>query len=243
MSRTAIVTGASRGIGRGVAKRLAADGFAVVVNYVSNAKEADTVVTEIQSSGGRAMAIKADVGNEADVENLFAEALKAFGSVDVVVNNSGIMPLSPIGKADVATFDRVIQTNLRGAFLVMAQAAQHVSPGGRIIAFSSSVLAKAFPTYGPYIASKAGVEGLVHVLANELRGRNITVNAVAPGPTGTELFLTGKSPEQIAELAKLAPLERLGEPEDIANVVSFLAGADGGWINSQVLRANGGFAW
>jgi 3-oxoacyl-[acyl-carrier protein] reductase len=226
-----------------VAKRLATDGFAVVVNYVSSAKEADTVVTEIQSSGGRAMAIKADVGNEADVENLFAEALKAFGSVDVVVNNSGIMPLSPIGKADVATFDRVIQTNLRGAFLVMGQAAQHVSPGDRIIAFSSSVLAKGFPTYGPYIASKAGVEGLVHVLANELRGRNITVNAVAPGPTGTELFLTGKSPEQIAELAKLAPLDRLGEPEDIANVVSFLAGADGGWINSQVLRANGGFTW
>jgi 3-oxoacyl-[acyl-carrier protein] reductase len=243
MSRTAIVTGASRGIGRAVAKRLATDGFAVVVNYVSSAKEADTVVTEIQSSGGRAMAIKADVGNEADVENLFAEALKAFGSVDVVVNNSGIMPLSPIGKADVAAFDRVIQTNLRGAFLVMGQAAQHVSPGDRIIAFSSSVLAKGFPTYGPYIASKAGVEGLVHVLANELRGRNITVNAVAPGPTGTELFLTGKSPEQIAELAKLAPLDRLGEPEDIANVVSFLAGADGGWINSQVLRANGGFAW
>jgi 3-oxoacyl-[acyl-carrier protein] reductase len=243
MSRTAIVTGASRGIGRAVAKRLATDGFAVVVNYASSAKEADTVVSEIQSSGGRAMAIKADVGNEADVESLFAEALKALGSVDVVVNNSGIMPLSPIGKADVATFDRVIQTNLRGAFLVMAQAAQHISPGGRIIAFSSSVLAKAFPTYGPYIASKAGVEGLVHVLANELRGRNITVNAVAPGPTGTELFLTGKSPEQIAELAKLAPLERLGEPEDIANVVSFLAGANGGWINSQALRANGGFAW
>ena len=243
MSRTAIVTGASRGIGRAVAKRLAKDGFDVVVNYASNAKEADTVVTEIQSSGGRAMAIRADVGNAADVENLFAEALKAFGSVDVVVNNSGIMPLSPIGKADAGAFDKVIQTNLRGAFLVMAQAAQHVSPGGRIIAFSSSVLAKSFPTYGPYIASKAGVEGLVHVLANELRGRNITVNAVAPGPTGTELFLSGKSPEQVAELAKLAPLERLGEPEDIANVVSFLAGTDGGWINSQVLRANGGFAW
>jgi 3-oxoacyl-[acyl-carrier protein] reductase len=243
VSRTAIVTGASRGIGRAVAKRLAKDGFDVVVNYASNAKEADTVVTEIQSSGGRAMAIRADVGNAADVENLFAEALKAFGSVDVVVNNSGIMPLSPIGKADAGTFDKVIQTNLRGAFLVMAQAAQHVSPGGRIVAFSSSVLAKSFPTYGPYIASKAGVEGLVHVLANELRGRNITVNAVAPGPTGTELFLRGKSPEQVAELAKLAPLERLGEPEDIANVVSFLAGADGGWINSQVLRANGGFAW
>jgi 3-oxoacyl-[acyl-carrier protein] reductase len=177
------------------------------------------------------------------VESLFAEALKAFGSVDVVVNNSGIMPLSPIGKGDVATFDKVIQTNLRGTFLVMAQAAQQVAPGGRIIGFSSSVLARSFPTYGPYIASKAGVEGLVHVLANELRGRNITVNAVAPGPVGTELFLNGKSPEQIAELAKLPPLERLGEPVDIASVVSFLAGADGGWINSQVLRANGGFAY
>jgi 3-oxoacyl-[acyl-carrier protein] reductase len=243
MPRTAIVTGASRGIGRAVAKRLAKDGFDVVVNYVSNAKEADTVVTEIQSSGGRATAIRADVGNAADVENLFAEALKAFGSVDVVVNNSGIMPLSPIGKAEAGAFDKVIQTNLRGAFLVMAQAAQKVSPGGRIIAFSSSVLAKSFPAYGPYIASKAGVEGLVHVLANELRGRNITVNAVAPGPTGTELFLNGKSSEQVAELAKLAPLERLGEPEDIANVVSFLAGPDGGWMNSQVVRANGGFVW
>jgi 3-oxoacyl-[acyl-carrier protein] reductase len=243
MSKTAIVTGASRGIGRAVAKRLAGDGFAVVVNYVSNAKEAEAVVNEIQAAGGRATAIKADVGSEADVETLFAEVLKAFGSVDVVVNNSGIMPLSPIGKSDVAAFDKVIRTNLRGAFLVMAQAAQHVAPGGRIIAFSSSVLAKSFPTYGPYIASKAGVEGLVHVLANELRGRNITVNAVAPGPTGTALFLDGKSPEQVAELAKLAPLERLGEPEDIANVVSFLAGADGSWINSQVIRANGGFVY
>jgi 3-oxoacyl-[acyl-carrier protein] reductase len=153
------------------------------------------------------------------------------------------MPLSPIGKGDAALFDRVIQTNLRGTFLVMAHAARRMAGGGRIIAFSSSVLARSFPSYGPYIASKAGVEGLVHVLANEMRGRRITVNAVAPGPVGTELFLNGKSEEQIAELAKLAPLERLGEPEDIARVVSFLAGPDGGWINSQVLRVNGGFAY
>jgi 3-oxoacyl-[acyl-carrier protein] reductase len=243
MSKAAIVTGASRGIGRAVAKRLARDGFAVVVNYAGNVKQADATVAEIQSSGGKAIAVKADVGNEAEVENLFAEALNAFGSVDVVVNNSGIMPLSPIGKGDAATFDKVIQTNLRGAFLVLAQAAQQVSPGGRIIALSSSVLARSFPTYGPYIASKAGVEGLVHVLANELRGRNITVNAVAPGQVRTELFLSGKTEEQVTELAKLNPLERLGEPADIANVVSFLAGPDGGWMNSQVLRANGGFAY
>jgi 3-oxoacyl-[acyl-carrier protein] reductase len=153
-----------------------------------------------------------------------------------------VMPLSPIAKGDVDTFDKVIAINLRGTFLVFAQAAQHVAEGGRIVAFSSSVLAKSFPTYGPYIASKAGVEGLVPVLANELRGRGITVNAVAPGPTGTDLFLNGKTPEQIAQLSKLAPLERLGQPEDIANVVSFLAGPDGSWVNAQILRANGGFA-
>jgi 3-oxoacyl-[acyl-carrier protein] reductase len=242
MRKIAIVTGASRGIGRAVAKRLAQDGFAVVVNYLSNASEAEEVLAEIKVIGGEAIAVKADVANQTDVERLFEETMKKFGSVDVVVHNSGIMPLSPIGKSDVELFDKVISTNLRGAFLVLAQAAQHIAAGGRIIAFSSSVLAKSFPTYGPYIASKAGVEGLVHVLANELRGRNISVNAIAPGPVATELFLKGKSEEQIAEISKMAPLERIGQPVDIANVVSFLAGPDGGWVNSQVLRANGGFA-
>jgi 3-oxoacyl-[acyl-carrier protein] reductase len=242
MKKTAIVTGASRGIGRAVAKRLAQDGFAVVVNYLSNAGEAEEVVAEIKGLGGNAISIKADVANQSEVDGLFEETMQKFGSIEVVVHNSGIMPLSPIGKSDVELFDKVISTNLRGAFLVLAQAAQHIAPGGRIIAFSSSVLAKSFPTYGPYIASKAGVEGLVHVLANELRGRNVTVNAVAPGPVATDLFLKGKSADQIAELCKLAPLERLGQPDDIAGVVSFLAGPDGGWVNSQVLRANGGFA-
>src|SRR6266567_1477096 len=243
MKQVAIVTGASRGIGKAVGERLAKDGFAVVVNYVSNAPEAEQVVTGIKAQGGEAIAIKADVSDARQVEELFAQTLQKWGSVDVVVQNSGIMPLSPIGKADAETFDKVIAVNLRGTFLVLAQAAQHISTGGRIIAFSSSVLTKSFPTYGPYIASKAGVEGLVHVLANELRGRNVTVNAVAPGPVATELFLNGKSEGQIAELSKLPPLERLGQPEDIASVVSFLAGPDGAWVNSQVLRANGGFAY
>ena len=242
MRKTAIVTGASRGIGRTIALRLAADGFGVVVNYAGNAANAEKVVNEITSAGGRALAIQADVANPEDVKQLFEKTIKTFGQIDVVVNNAGIMPLSPIAKGDVETFDKVIATNLRGTFIVLSLAAQRVAEGGRIIAFSSSVLAKSFPTYGPYIASKAGVEGLVPVLANELRGRNITVNAVAPGPTGTDLFLNGKTPEQIAQLSKLAPLERLGQPEDIANVVSFLAGPDGGWVNAQVLRANGGFA-
>src|SRR6266481_548156 len=242
MMKIAIVTGASRGIGRAVAKRLVQDGFGVVVNYLSNASEAEQVVSEIQRIGGNAIAVKADVANQADVERLFEETMKKFGSVDVVVHNSGIMPLSPIGKSDAELFDKVISTNLRGTFLVLAQAAQHIAAGGRIIAFSSSVLAKSFPSYGPYIASKAGVEGLVHVLANELRGRNITVNAIAPGPVATELFLKGKTEAQINEFKKIPPLERLGQSEDIARVVSFLAGPDGGWINSQVVRANGGFA-
>lgn len=242
MAKVAIVTGASRGIGRSIAKRLAADGFAVVVNFAGNTAAADQTVEEIRKADGEALAVKGNVGDPTDVQNLFSKTLETYGRIDVVVNNAGIMPLSPIAKGDLALFDSVISTNLRGTFLVFAQAAQHVAEGGRIIAFSSSVLAKSFPTYGPYIASKAGVEGLVPVLANELRGRKITVNAVAPGPTGTDLFLDGKTPEQIEHLSKLAPLERLGEPEDIANVVSFLAGPDGGWINAQTIRVNGGFA-
>jgi 3-oxoacyl-[acyl-carrier protein] reductase len=242
MAGTAIVTGASGGIGRAVATRLAKDGFAIVVSYAGSASKAEDTVKDVEALGGRATAVQGDVANAADVERLFKTTIDTYGSVEVVVHCAGIMPLRPIAGSDVEVFDKVINTNLRGSFLVLAQAAQHVGSGGRIIAFSSSVIAKSFPTYGPYIASKAGVEGLVHVLANEMRGKNVTVNAVAPGPVGTELFLSGKNEAQIDQLRKLAPLERLGEPEDIANVVSFLAGPDGAWVNAQVLRANGGFA-
>ena len=242
MAGTAIVTGASGGIGRAVARRLARDGFAVIVGYAGSASKAEETVAEIEAAGGRATAVQGDVANSSDVERLFKAASDTFGEVDVVVNCAGIMPLRPIEGSDTDIFDRVIATNLRGTFLVLAQAARHVRSGGRIIAFSSSVVAKAFPTYGPYIASKAGVEGLVHVLANELRGKNVTVNAVAPGPVATDLFLSGKTQAQIDQLSKVPPLERLGQPGDIANVVAFLAGPDGAWINAQVLRANGGFA-
>ena len=241
-SRVAIVTGASGGIGRVVAQRLANDGFAIAVHYAANPAKAESVVGEINNAGGKAIGVQADVAKAADVENLFKKTLEAFGKIDVVVHTAGIMPLLPISGSNVETFDKVIATNLRGAFLVLGQAAQHVPAGGRIIAFSSSVIAKSFPSYGPYIASKAGVEGLVRVLANELRGRKVTVNAVAPGPIPTELFLKGKTEAQIEEFKKLPPLERLGQAEDIAGVVSFLAGPDGGWVNAQVLRANGGFA-
>jgi len=240
--KVAIVTGGSRGIGQAISQRLAADGFAVVVNYAGNAAKAQDCVAAIEAAGGQAVAIQGDVGRPADVSALFERAQQAFGRIDVVVNSAGIMPMAPIADASLDDFDQVIATNLRGAFLVLAQAAARLGEGGRIIALSTSVIAKSFPAYGPYIASKAGVEGLVHVLANELRGRGITVNAVAPGPVGTDLFFNGKTPEQIAHITNLAPLQRLGTPEDIAGVVSFLAGPDGAWVNSQVLRANGGFA-
>jgi 3-oxoacyl-[acyl-carrier protein] reductase len=243
MTKIAIVTGASRGIGRSIAKRLAADGFAVVVNYVGNSTAAQEAVHEICKADGEALAIKADVADPTEVKQLFDKTLGAYGRIDVVVNNAGVMSLSPIAKGDVEVFDKVIATNLRGTFLIFAQAAQHIADGGRIIAFSSSVVLKSFPAYGPYIAAKQGVEGLVHVLANELAGRGVTVNAIAPGPTATKLFLDGKTEEDIARLRNLSPLQRLGEPEDMANVVSFLAGPDGGWVNSQILRVNGGFAY
>jgi len=241
-AKVAVVTGASGGIGRAVALRLARDSFKVVLNYAGHTENAEAAVAEIKAGDGHAFTVRADVADAAEVERLFQETLGAFGRIDVVVNCAGIMPMGPIADASLEAFDRVIATNLRGSFIVLAQAAQHVAQGGRIIMFSSSVVAKSFPGYGPYIASKAGVEGLVHVLANELRGREITVNAVAPGPVATELFLKGKSEAEVEQFRKLPSLERLGQPEDIADVVSFLAGPTGGWVNSQVIRANGGFA-
>jgi 3-oxoacyl-[acyl-carrier protein] reductase len=238
--RTAIVTGSSRGIGAAVARRLAKDGFSVVVNYTGNAAEAESVVGDIKQGGGNALSIQADVSDPAAMRRMFDQAAAVAGGVDVLVNNAGIMQLAKISDADDGFFDRHIAINLKGVFNGMREAAKRLRNGGRIISFSSSVVGLYQPTYGVYAATKGGVEAMTHVLANELRGRNITVNAVAPGPTATDLFLKGKPKEVIDHLAKLAPLERLGEPRDIAAVVAFLASPDGSWINGQVLRANGG---
>jgi 3-oxoacyl-[acyl-carrier protein] reductase len=238
--RSAIVTGASKGIGRAIAIRLAADGYAVLVNYAGDAAAAEQTVSHIAAQGGKAIAVRGDVSEPAAVQALFATAQEAFGRIDTVVTNAGIMKMGAIAAMSLDDFDRTIAINLRGTFLMMAEAATHLQDGGRFIALSTSVIGKNLPGYGPYIASKAGVEGLVRVFANELRGRNICVNAVAPGPVATELFYQDKSEALVQQLVQQAPLERIGQPDDIAHVVSFLAGPEGGWVNGQVLRANGG---
>jgi 3-oxoacyl-[acyl-carrier protein] reductase len=239
-SKVAIVTGASRGIGAAVAERLAGDGFTVVVNYSGDAKSAETLVRKIESKGGRAITAKADVSDPNAVRGMFDATEAAFGGVDVLVNNAGIMELAKIADSDDALFDQQVAVNLKGTFNTLREAAKRLRDGGRIVNFSTSVVGTKLETYGVYIATKAAVEMLSAVLSKEMRGRSITVNAVAPGPTATDLFLNGKSPELIDRFAKMNPLERLGTPADIASAVAFLVGPDGGWINGQVLRANGG---
>ena len=238
--KVAIVTGASRGIGAAVAERLAGDGFAVVINYSVSGGAAEELAQQIEARGGRAFAAKADVSDAGEMRGLFDAAERKFGGIDVLVNNAGIMKLAKLVDADDASFDRQIAVNLKGSFLGMREAARRLRDGGRIVNFSTSVVGTRLETYGVYTATKAAVETMTAILSKELRGRNITVNAVAPGPVATELFLTGKSPELVERMAMMPPLQRLGTVEDIASVVAFLVGPDGGWVNGQVLRANGG---
>ena len=242
VAQVAIVTGASRGIGAAIAQRLAQDGFKLVVNYTGNAEAAQRVVQTIEAAGGQALAVQADVADADAVKRLFDAAVQAFGRVDVLVNNAGIMPpgLAHLADTDDATFDRLLAVNVKGTFNTLREAAMRLAPGGRIVNFSSSVIGLALPGYAVYAATKSAVETLTHIMAKELRGKGITVNAIAPGPTATALFLDGKTPETIARLAHMAPLERLGTPDDIARAVAFLVSEDAGWINGQTLRANGG---
>lgn len=239
--RVALVTGGSGGIGQAVVERLAADGYAVAVHYAGNRAKAEAVVQRILAAGGAATVIGGDVADELAMEAAFDHVDAVFGGIDVVVNTAGIMVLSPIATMDLADLDRMHRTNIRGTFVVSQQAARRVRPGGAIVNFSTSVTRTSFPTYGAYAASKAAVESLTLVLARELRGRDITVNAVAPGPTATALFLDGKDEKTIENLSHAAPLERLGAPEDIAESVAFLAGP-ARWVNGQVIFVNGGMA-
>src|SRR6266478_8568469 len=239
-SKVAIVTGASRGIGAAVAERLATDGFTIVINYAGDTKSAEALARRIEGKGGRALAVKADVSDPKAVRGMFDTTEAAFGGVDVLVNNAGIMKLAKIADSDDALFDQQIAVNLKGSFNAMREAARRLRDGGRIVNFSTSVVGTKVESYGIYAATKSAIETMTAILSKEMRGRGITVNAVAPGPTATDLFLDGKSPELIDRLARMNPLERLGTPQDIAAAVSFLVGPDGGWISGQVLRSNGG---
>ncbi|MEU8578883.1 SDR family oxidoreductase [Streptomyces asoensis] len=241
ITRVALVTGASGGIGRAVARRLAADGTAVGVHYAGNKAAAEETVAAVEAAGGRAIAVTGDVADEGAMADAFSAVEEAFGGVDVVIHTAGVMTLGPVAAFDLDAFDRLMRTNVRGAFVVAQQAARRVRDGGAVVTFSTSVTRLAFPDYAPYAASKGAVEAMTLVLARELRGRDITVNAVAPGPTATPLFLDGKDQQTVDRLAAQPPLERLGTPEDIAETVAFLAGP-GRWINGQVLYVNGGIA-
>ena len=238
--QVAIVTGAARGIGAAVARRLAADGFAVVINYASSSAEADALVETLERAGHTAIAVKADVSKAEDVRQMFDVTEQKLGKVDVLVNNAGIMKVMPLAETSDAVFEQTFSINVQGTFNTLREAATRMNTGGRIVNFSTSVVGTNLPGYAIYAGTKAAVETFTRIFAKEMRGRNITVNAVAPGPIATDLFLTGKSDELIQQFTKAAPLERLGQPEDIANAVSFLAGPDGGWVNGQILRANGG---
>ncbi len=238
--QVAIVTGAARGIGAAVAQRLAADGFAVVINYASSSAEADALVETLERAGHTAIAVKADVSKAEDVRQMFDVTEQKLGKVDVLVNNAGIMKVMPLAETSDAVFEQTFSINVQGTFNTLREAATRMNTGGRIVNFSTSVVGTNLPGYAIYAGTKAAVETFTRIFAKEMRGRNITVNAVAPGPIATDLFLTGKSDELIQQFSKAAPLERLGQPEDIANAVSFLAGPDGGWVNGQILRANGG---
>ncbi|MDT8912513.1 SDR family oxidoreductase [Amycolatopsis sp. PS_44_ISF1] len=240
-TRVAIVTGGSGGIGRAAAQRLAADGMSVLVHYAGHPARAEEVVAAITAEGGTASAARADVADETQVAALFDTAEQRYGGVDVVVHTAGIMLLSPLAELDLDDLDRMHRTNIRGTFVVDQQAARRLRPGGALVNFSTSVVKIGQVGYTAYAATKGAVDAITLILARELRGRDVTVNAVAPGPTATPLFLDGKDEETVDHLAKLAPLERLGRPEDIAETVAFLAGP-ARWVNGQVLYANGGIA-
>jgi 3-oxoacyl-[acyl-carrier protein] reductase len=239
--RVALVTGGSGGIGRAGAERLGADGFAVVVHYAGSKDRAEEAAAAVTRAGGRAVVAGGDVADEAAMAEVFDVAEREFGGLDVVVHTAGIMPLAPVAQMDLETFDRVQRTNVRGTFVVDQLAAQRVRGGGAIINFSTSVTRLQIPSYGAYAASKGAVEALTLILARELSGRDITVNAIAPGPTATPLFFEGKSQEVIDRIAGMNPMERLGTPQDIAEAVAFLAGP-ARWVNGQVLYVNGGAA-
>ena len=236
--KVAIVTGASRGIGRAIAKRLARDGASVVINYAHSADKAKEVISAIEAEGGKALALQADLNQVAALRHLFQETIAQFGQLDILVNNAGTFLMKPLVETTEEEFDRVFALNTRGTFLALQEAALYITDGGRIVNISSLVTANLMPNFSIYAASKAAVEQLTIGLAKELGERGITVNAVSPGATETEMM-----PSEAREQAEQAsPLGRVGQPSDIADVVAFVVSEEGRWLTGQNLRATGGLA-
>lgn len=240
-NKVALVTGASRGIGQAIAELLAANGAHVVVNYVHNKRLAEDIVHRIEQNGGHALAVQADVSKMADLHTLFQTTIEQLGHVDILVNNAGIMTTKPIELITEQDFDREFAINVKGTYFACQLAARHMQAGGRIINFSTSVVGQMMPAYSLYAATKGAVEQITRQLAKELGSKNITINAIAPGPVNTELFTTGKPEGQIETIKRVIAFGRLGEPADIAKAVLFLASDEAEWITGQTLRANGGF--
>lgn len=239
--KVALVTGASRGIGRQIAQQLAAHGAKVIVNYTSSPEKAAEVVDTIKQAGGEATAVQADISQLAELEQLFQTTISTYGKLDILVNNAGVMKMQTIADVTEADFDQQFAINVKGTFFACQQAAIQMERNGRIINFSTSVVGQMFPAYSVYAGTKGAVEQFTRQLAKEFGKKGITINAVAPGPVNTELFTVGKSEQQIEGLRNMNAFGRLGEPEDIADVVLFLASESSKWVTGQTLRANGGF--
>ena len=240
--KVAIVTGASRGIGRAIALRLSQEGASVVVNYARGAEQAKDVVSAIEAAGGKALAVQADVSKTAEIRDLFDRTQETYSQIDILVNNAGVTLSKPVAEVTEAEFDNLFAINVKGTFFACQEAAKRMAEGGRIVNFSSSTTAMLLPTYGVYVATKGAVEQLTRSLAKELGDRQITVNVISPGPTDTELFTVGKTAEQIQRFTQMTALGRLGKVEDIAEVTAFLCSEQARWITGQNIRVNGGIA-
>jgi 3-oxoacyl-[acyl-carrier protein] reductase len=237
--KVAIITGAGRGIGAVIARRFASEGAKVVVNYASSATEAEAVVAEIKKAGGDAIAVKGDVSKKQDCIALFDATEKAFGNADLLINNAGLILYKFLAAVTEEEYDRLFAVNVKGTFLTCQLAATRLNNKGVVVNFSSSTTALALPTYATYVATKGAVEQMSHVFAKEMGSKGIRVNVVSPGPVMTDLFTTGKSEEDIKRMASLSAFNRIGEPTDISNVVTWLCSDEAAWVSGQNIRANG----
>jgi 3-oxoacyl-[acyl-carrier protein] reductase len=241
-NKVAIITGSSRGIGAEIARRLAATGAQVVINYVSRGEAAYSVHESIKASGGESLVVQADMRISTEVHRLFDETIEHFGRVDILINNAGVLIFKKLSEISNEEFDRVMDSNVKGVFYALREASTRLSDGGRVVTVSSTVTRMLLPKYGAYAASKGAIEQLTRVFAKEMGERGITANIVSPGPVNTELFTTGKTEQDIERISAMSALNRVGETGEIAELVLFLVSNKAGWVTGQNISASGGIA-